>query len=284
MTGHYISIPRDGDLIDIGAALVKPGVAGVQVRFTWAELEPWRDCYNFSRVKAAADLAHSAGLELVAMIEDKTFVDEDPVPRYMAEYSYENTRGGRTAARWRPEVETRLAALARELQVGKGRGLGGICFQETAPGLLPEQLDASGYTAEMYAQALVHLSHHCDYLYVNFIPRGQDRLAWIVKNAACRVGGPDVLPEGPPDDDALDRLVYPQLKAAPNRVRQFSSMQHDSYSHPRRDEPRFWTLDELVDWAVEELRVDTLFWNVTTWGPGATIDDAYELIARRPDL
>src|SRR4051794_35066862 len=70
--GNYVTIARAEASNGLSGALGK-GVVGVEVRYRWADLEPEQDHYEFGAIARDLEAAKSAGVQLVALIEDKTF-------------------------------------------------------------------------------------------------------------------------------------------------------------------------------------------------------------------
>lgn len=275
--GHYISLRRNATQADFFKPLSQPGVVGVQKRYVLRNLHPGCRRYALEELLSDVALADRFGGKLVAFIEDKTFTDERVLPDYLAQHEFGNRQGGYTAARWQGEIAATLQDLTAEIykEVGNHPGFGGIALQESAPGLDSETLALSGYTVDAYVKSLG--SARCDYLYLNYIPQGQDRLSEVIARTDAMVGGPDVLPDSQPLKDHF----YPKFKKLPIWQRVFSSIQFDSYALDN------WTLDLLIEWAIEELGVDTLFWNDKTWPEPAgskTVLDAYRAIALKPVL
>ena len=142
-----------------GVALGK-GITGVQMRYRWAELEPEPDHYDFAAVARDLDAAKSAGVQLVVLIEDKSFTDDVPTPAYLNEkYTVRNHHRGYSTLRWDPYVVERLEQLVAKLgaQFDCNPNFEGVAFQETSPSLDDAALDASGYTPEKYRDALISL-------------------------------------------------------------------------------------------------------------------------------
>ena len=83
-------------------ASIKPGVVGIMKRYTWRSLEPTQGVYNFAEIQSDLAWASSYGMQLIVMIEDKTFVLERPNPAYLDAYTPRNRAGGYTIMRWSP--------------------------------------------------------------------------------------------------------------------------------------------------------------------------------------
>ena len=59
-------------------------------RYTWRSLEPTLGVYNFAEIQSDLAWAKSYGMQLIVMIEDKTFVLDRPNPAYLDAYTPRN--------------------------------------------------------------------------------------------------------------------------------------------------------------------------------------------------
>ena len=271
--GHYFSMnPWDTEADMLNA--LRPGVAGLQKRYYWNWLEPAFDQYDFAAVLADLDLLASQDKQLVVFIEDKTFNGEVPTPIYLRnDYTLPNDSGGYTAIRWHPYVVERFTKLVDELgqRFDDHPAFEGVAMQESKPGFNDGVLAANGYTPEIYRDALIEiltagaasLPSSTMFWYMNFFPQRMVYLravAFAVAPAGVAVGGPDVLP----DSDPLARLVYPYYDEFEGSMTLFNSMQYNSYNHAHLDTSYptvYWTMDELFQFARDDLHVHYLFWN-----------------------
>ena len=103
--GHYIGfeVTRNGvgTMPDKWSVAIQPGVVGVQMRYYWKDLEPTQGNYDFTQI--AEDLADAAarGLQLIALIIDKTFNSQVATPPYLDAYT-SPTANGTILLRWKP--------------------------------------------------------------------------------------------------------------------------------------------------------------------------------------
>jgi len=292
--GHYVSLGRGYPRSDFSGALVK-GVTGVQMRYRWADLEPAEGHYDLSVIARDLEAAKRSGVQLVVLIEDKSFKDELPTPAYLrAKYTLRNRANGYTALRWDPYVNDRLQQLVANLgaEFDCHPHFEGVAFQESSLSLDDKVLDANGYTPEKYRDALISLLRSSAkklprsrvFWYMNFLPEKQGYIGEIadaVIGTGVVMGGPDILPDNP----ALATRVYPFYDKFEGRLRLFNSMQHDSYRHRHNAVGRsgYWSMDDLFVFARDELHVDYVFWEYRTWRqPPDSHDwtDAREVIAR----
>jgi hypothetical protein len=299
--GHYVTIGRQELRSGVNVnAVLGPGVTGVQMRYAWADLEPEQGRYDFSQIERGLATVQRAGLQLVALIQDKSFNQEIPTPAYLQDRHTLRGKRGYTAVRWDPVVMERMERLVAAL--GKAfdcqANFEGIAFQETALSLDEATLRQSGYTPEKYRDAIERtltaatrsLPRSRVFWYMNFLPGQQQYIAEIADRVAGTgvvMGGPDVLPDNP----ALTRRTYPLYERFSGRMKLFGSMQHDSYRHPRAARAQggdeYWSMEDLFMFARDELHVDYLFWEYRTRRQPANSRDwaeAREVIARHPDF
>jgi len=312
--GHYVSIGRAQSRKGNFPTALGDGVRGIQLRYRWADLEPRQDHYDFSAVEQALATVARANLQLVVMIEDKSFRDESPLPAYLQERYGVQANHGFMARRWDPYVIERMNRLVEAFgrRLDCNPNLEGVAFQETALGLDAAQLEAQGYTPEKYRDALVTMLRSAAeslptsrvFWYMNFLPRKQDYIADVAREVAGTgvvMGGPDILPDNP----ALERRVYPFYEDFRGRMKLFGSMQNDSYRHPRGGgkvkgkgygvefknaevgPAGYWSMEDLFEFARDRLHVNYIFWQYRmTPEPPDTHDwsDAREVIARHPRM
>lgn len=298
--GHYIALNDwDGPAQMIQA--VRPGVTGIHKRYPWKTLEPAPGVYDFSGVAADLALAADHGMQLVVMIEDKSFsLDTKMTPPYLwDDYTLPYVHGGQVAKRWSPYVVERMGLLTAALGAAFDvhPNLEGIAFQESAMGFTPQIANAHGYTPAAYRDALIamliaaksHFPRSQVFWYMNYLEGGQAYIGDIAEAVLAHgvaMGGPDVLPDSWP----LGFHSYPYYARFKGRMTLFGSMQYDSYAHLHADSSRsgkYWTMDELFEFARDELHVDYVFW---TRKPRSDPADSYNwthalpVIAANPEF
>lgn len=304
--GHYVAVGRI-EARNLRAAAATPGISGVQRRYRWAQLEPEQGRYDLSAIVHDLRIASAAGVQLVAMIEDKTFDGTVPTPAYLRDdgHTLHGPRGG-IAARWDPVVVDRFTKLMAAIGASFDchPHFEGVALQETALSLDPATLRAAGYSADKYRDALIRILRATAagvprsrvFWYMNFLPGNQgylDDIALAVVGTGVVMGGPDILPE----NSALAQRVYPIYSRFEGRLKLFGSMQHDSYRHPRgargfnaatkARSDELWSMEELFVFARDELHVDYVFWEYRTRRtPPDSRDwnEARDVIARHPEL
>jgi len=194
---HYIFIGHDRELLAQPGFLDHKGVEGVQVKYSWRQLEQGKDNYLFDELRDDLKLCKAKGKRLFLQVQDATFALEFiPVPQYLVvdpayhggmthQASYPDGKPqeakpyGWVARRWDPAVRERfhklLAALGKEFD---GQ-IEGINLPESAidiPNAGPMKPD--GYTPEGYRDALLEtmaalkksFPKSTAMLYANFMP------------------------------------------------------------------------------------------------------------------
>ena len=271
--GHYIALNDwDGPAQMIEA--VKPGVRGLHKRYPWKDLEPTPGNYNFSLIARDLQIAQDHGMQLVVMIEDKSFSRAVKLmPPYLAnKYAAPYTHGGWVSTRWDPYVVQRMAALTKALgaRFDSHPNLEGISFQESAMGFTPAIQKQYGYTPERYRDALIqqltntrqHFPTSQVFWYQNYLEGKQAYIGQVlsaVEPLKIAMGGPDILP----DSWQLNFHSYPFYKQFKGRLTLFGSMQYDSYKHVHATKgygTKYWTPAELFQWARNNLHVNYVFW------------------------
>lgn len=258
---HYVSLLSGNDSQETMDGVFKkaPNAKGVMKRYQWKELEPEQNVYDLRSMESDRAFLASRGKVLLPMIEDKSFTpNNNPCPSYAQVVENKlsfSDQIGLTGVRWEPATKAGFIEMLSVVgkRFGRKAGFGGICTQESAPSMTAEQYDATGYTAEKYAQYYIDISNALAstetkmYWFANFIPRGQQEVQTVLDNAGrtLQFGGPDLWP----DSTALNRQTYPYYVAHDGP--KFIQISNDSY--------RDYTNEQLLAKAAV-LGVSELFW------------------------
>ena len=170
---HYVFFNRDRERISDPAFLGTRAFEGAQLKYTWRELEPEQDAYDFSAIRKDLLFLTAKGKRLLIQLQDVSFDDAIiNVPRYLQRDSRYNggvarqyrdegadkraVPAGWVARRWDPAVQERwhklLSALGKEFD---GR-LEGINLAETSLEFgASEELIPKGFTYAGYRDAIV---------------------------------------------------------------------------------------------------------------------------------
>ena len=298
--GHYVGMMRGNDSQSAMYKAIQPGVKGFMKRYSWRSLEPTQGNYNFAEVQADLNWASSYGMYLIVMIEDKTFVPENPVPDYLRQYTVQNNHHGYSLARWNPTVSLRMQALVKALgaRFDANPRFEGIAVPESAPSMTTTQLDATGYTPEKYRDMYIAVTKAFStaaptsrfFWFQNYIPRNQAYIGSVLAatvGTAMVNGGPDVWPE----NKTLVSKSYPFYDQFKGKMPMFGQVEPVCYEILRTGAygtgagTKYWTMSELFNYAKTKLHVNYMIW-VNVRGPSPAdsydINDAYPVIRNNP--
>jgi hypothetical protein len=212
-----------GELPRTQNLLARPDIAGVQVVYSWRQLEPKEDVYDLSAIERDLAIAQKHGKKLFVQIQDRFFLPTARnVPDYLLndpEYGgglarqWDNPGEGKAVAsgwiarQWDPDLRRRFQKLLSELAQRFDGRVYGINLPETAADLAnakPEGFTCDGYfAAEIenigFARRAFAKSHVVQY--VNFWPcewnndrNYMGRLFAFAQARGIGLGGPDIVP------------------------------------------------------------------------------------------
>ena len=289
---HYVFFGQDREKIkEASSFLDNKAFEGAQVAYSWRQLEPDKDHYDFSAVREDLTFLTSKGKKLFIQIQDVTFSESRiNVPKYLlsdpqynggADRQYRNITDGDEqhavvegwmARRWDPAVQERfhklLAALGKEFD-GRIRGinLAETSMEVGVSGLLFPR----GFSFKIYRDAIITnmkalkraFPKSVTVQYANFMPGEQmHRVSYLrdVYEAAVKskvgVGGPDLLPYRP----WQMMNSYPLIRAAAGRVPVGIAVQDGNYDDRHPKTGGRITVPELLKFATKYLKVDYIFW------------------------
>jgi hypothetical protein len=289
---HYVFFGTDRQRIREASFLDTKAFAGAQLKYSWRELEPEKDAYDFSAIRKDLAFLNSKGKYLFVQLQDVTFSPSlINVPKYLrddprfhggADKQYTITRDdekhavaeGWVARRWDKAVQERfqrlLAALGKEFD-GK---VAAINLPETAVDFGESgRLFPSGFTPAVYRDAILTnmatlkraFPKSVTMLYANFMPgewlpdkdRGYLRSVYRrARELKVGVGGPDLLPYKP----GQLHHSYPLIRECHGSILTGIAVQEGNYGskNPKTGKPP--TISDLVGFATGYLRVDYIFW------------------------
>jgi hypothetical protein len=290
-THHYVFFNRDRERIAEASFLATSALEGAQLKYTWRELEPESDAYDFASVRKDLRFLTSKGKKLFIQLQDASFSETIiNVPRYLlSDGRYHGgvaqqyhlgddgkpIPGGWVARRWDPAVQERfhklLLALGKEFD-GK---IEGINLAETSVGVhVNESETPKDYTHETYRDAIVAniralkraFPKSVTMQYANFMPGeelpGKDRyyLSTVyqqAKNLKVGVGGPDLMPHR----RYQLRHSYPLIRDCDGLVPTGIAVQDGNYEYVNPKTGRRVMIAELLEFAADYLKVDYIFWS-----------------------
>ncbi len=282
---HFVFFARDHERMLDSTFLAHPRIAGAQLTYTWRELEPERDRYDFAPIRERLAILRRHGKALFLQISDVTFSERLPVPDYLladsvfhggAARKYEGDDGafdGWVARRWDPAVRARFARLLGALAREFDGEIEGINLPETAIGFESTKYHPPGFTFDAYAEGVREtmaaarraFDRSCVIVYANFMPgdgrqpNGRQFLRGIYEFAArigVGVGGSDFLPFR----EGQQRNSLPLIASRGPDVIAGLAVQDGNLAEmdPTTNQPV--TVDALYRYAVDRLRLDYIFW------------------------
>jgi hypothetical protein len=290
---HYVFFGQDREKIKGASSFLETkALEGAQVTYSWRQLEPAKDEYDFSTIREDVVFLGSKGKKLFIQLQDVTFSESRiNVPRYLLQDALYNggadkqyqikgddeehaTVEGWMARRWDPAVQERLHkllfALGREFD---GR-IEGINFAETSIGVgSTGRLFPKGFSFEIYRDAIITnmkalkraFRKSVAMQYANFMPgewlpgddKGYLRAVYrAAKELQVGVGSPDLLPYRPGQLNHAYPLIRNAAGIAPTGI----AVQEGNYSDVNPKTGKRATISELLEFATDYLKVDYIFW------------------------
>lgn len=290
---HYVFVGQDREKIRTASTFLETkALEGAQVSYSWRQLEPQKDSYDFAAVREDLAFLNSKGKRLFIQIQDVTFsASRVSVPRYLLEEARYNggadkqydirdgdeehaVAAGWAARRWDAAVQERfhklLFALGREFD---GR-VEGVNFAETSITFGDSgRLFPKGFTPEIYRDAIITnmkalkraFPKSVAMQYANFMPgewrpsedKGYLRAVYeAAKESKVGVGGPDLLPHRRGEL----KSSYPLIRDAAGVVPTGIAVQDGNYEDVDPETGKRVTAAELLAFATEYLKVDYIFW------------------------
>lgn len=287
---HYVFFAHERERITEKSFLETQAFEGAQLKYTWKELEPEKDHYDFNSMRKDLAFLSSKGKKLFIQLQEVSFdakwklvpnylLTEEfhggVAPQYDNDVDEEHPRiAGWVARRWDPAVQARfhklLDALGKEFD-GKIEGINlpetSVVFGATGK-LFPE-----GFTYETYRDAVITnmkalkraFPKSVVIQYANFMPgeslpdKDKSYLRTVYKeasNSSVGVGGPDLLPFR----WYQRNHSYPLIKASAGSIPTGIAVQDGNYADEDRRTHKRATVAELLKFATDELNVDYIFW------------------------
>jgi len=282
---NFVFFGRDHERVSDSTYLAHPGVEGVQLTFTWRQLERERDEYEFEDIRKQLSFLEGHGKRLWIQLADVTFSERSPVPEYLlsdstfhggAARKYEGDAGafdGWVARRWDPAVRARFALLLEALAREFDGVIEGVNLPETAIGYESPEFHPPGFTFDAYAEGVRGIlsdarwafKQSCVIIYANFMPgeslpevdRGYLRSIYsLAERIGAGVGGPDLLPfRRGQQANSLPLIASRSSGVVAGLAVQDRNL---AESDPTTGSPV--TADFLYHYAADTLRLDYIFW------------------------
>jgi hypothetical protein len=287
---HYVYFNTKRERITERWFLASQRFEGAQLKYTWAELEPEKDRYDFSGIRHDVALLRRNGKRLFIQLQDVSF-DASIInaPRYLlTDTAYHGGIAGQyardedstakpegyVARRWDPAVRERfhklLAALGSEFD---GR-IEGINLPETAVEFgTSGALNPTGFTPATYRDGVLDnlralrrsFNVSLAMQYANFMPgewlpdddKGYLRSVYAeARQLKLAMGGPDLRPLRGGQVNHTYAMLRDYRGVAPTGI----AVQWGNYEDVNPQTRARITIAELVDFAANALGVRYIFW------------------------
>ena len=263
-------------------------INGVQIIYSWKQLEPKKNVYDFSKIEKDLELLNKAHKKLFIQIQDRSFTpDVFNVPDYIreevmyhggVEMQYDFPGEGKpittgwVARTWDPAVQERFQLLIQQLSAQFDGKIYGINLPETSADFDPNHMpidftsdkyfdsviDNIGYLKKTFQQSMV-------IQYVNFFPGEWDndhhymsRLFAFAMKHNIGLGGPDVVPY----KDSQMKNSYPFFHKHKGKVLTAVAIQEPDYTYKNPSTGDFYNFYDFYSFAKEFLGAAILFWNI----------------------
>jgi hypothetical protein len=290
---HYVYFGTDREKIkETKSFLDTKAFAGAQVAYSWRQLEPGKDEYDFSLIREDLTFLQSQGKKLWVQLQDVTFSERwVPVPKYLVrdpqynggadrQYNYKDgdeehaTPAGWAARRWDPAVQERFHKLLFALGKEFDGQIEGINFAESSVTFgASGRLHPKGYSPEIYRDALITnlkalkraFPKSVALQYANFMPgewrpskdKGYLRAVYnAARETKVGVGGPDLFPYKPGQMGSSYELIREVTEGLPVGV----AVQDGNFDYVNPKTGKRVTIAEQIKFAKEYLNADYIFW------------------------
>jgi hypothetical protein len=287
---NFLFIGMNRELLKDTSLWASNTFEGVQIAYSWRQLEPGKDEYDFSTVSEDLNLLTKHRKKLFIQIQDVSFSTKYiHVPKYLLkdsiyhggvnlQYQFkdeteaEYSEAGWVARRWDPEVQKRLhrfyAALGQQFD-GK---IEGVNTEETAVDFGKGPLHPPGFTFRRYTNATIEnlaalkkaFPKSVVIVYANFMPGGflpgdsshlKDvyQFAWRNNIGA---GGPDLLPYKP----GQMNNSYGFIRESSQKVPMGVAVQDGTYKYINPKTKKNIRAEEIYQFGKTYLGLKYIFW------------------------
>lgn len=286
--GHYVTLlpglaPSAEHIASVILETVaNPALRGVQVRYTWAELEPTNGTFDFSRIQRDLDLVQASGKRLFILLQTKQFSDEFPaIPSYLdtvingggaftissaSQAASDAVSPGRNIKLWNATVRDRLSALVTALGASFNQHpmLEGVALSETAMGTPVDIIVTARQTQAFYDNLLVvnaamrtAFPNTVTLQFTNYPKPILPEFVTGLKRRGSGLGGPDIYL----DDADLLTGIYPHYALQAGQIPLAPSVQGENYKRRGYDGPdNPPSIDELYRFGRDDLHANYMFW------------------------
>lgn len=290
-TENFVFFNLDRERIRESSFLLTHGFTGAQLKYTWRELEPQKDHYDFHSIYDDLEFLKKHHKKLFVQLQDVTFdtarinipdyLIENPLYNGGADIQYQTNdvdsiirQDGFVARRWDPLVAGRFYKLLSELGKKFDGKIEGICLPETSVGFGETgKLYPPGFTPDVYRDAIINqmkalrkaFPHSVVIQYANFMPgewlpwndRGYlESLYRFAEENNIGMGGPDIKIY----KKAQMNHSYKFLKQYSDYIKTGMAVQWGNYEEINPKTGKQVTIAEILEFGENEIGTDYIFW------------------------
>ncbi|MBU4070003.1 MAG: hypothetical protein KJ646_03390 [Nanoarchaeota archaeon] len=277
--GHYILLTSEEDIDEIELILSNPlnYITGLQIYFTWRQLETEKDVYDFSKIDEMLELVGKYNKHLFVQVSDRTFkIDEKPVPNYLYENPIYNggvepfiSGKGSVSRIWDPNVNERFNLLILELgkKFDNKENFEGIAFEESALDI--DTITAYSYSIEKLVDGVISridtaalvFSNSVVIQYMNYGPPEFVNLFEYFYLTGVGMGGPDLVPDEGRFSEKQRIPAYDYYPLYAGKMPLGTAVQTPNLMKDERNEKGIFTLDGFWDMGLNTLKLNYIFWS-----------------------
>ncbi len=284
---HYL-YTSSSDLEKLNSILNREDIEGVQIVYSWKQLEKSKGIYDFSEIESDLAKLQKKNKKLFIQIQDRFF---EPNHKYIPLYLLEEPeyKGGLiaqtdnpgegkapaqgwVAMQWNVSLQKRYQNLIQELAKKFDGRVAGINLPETSIDINKKNAEKKGFSCDKYFSSTVKnmifakKSFKKSFVvqYVNFWPcewnnnhKYMSRLFEIAQKEGIGLGGPDIVPY----KKAQMANSYPFFNKYKGKLSLVAMAVQEptlTYINPNTKKP--FTKEEFIKFAEEYLGTNIIFW------------------------
>jgi hypothetical protein len=264
-------------------------ISGIQVLYSWKELEPQKNKYDFKRIQEDLEFAKSLNKKLWIQIQDRFFDKNNKfVPDYILEdkeyegglapqvstYKNKTVVEGWTAKQWNVNVQNRHHKLLHALAEKFDGQVYGINLPETAIDINIKKEKRRGFSCDKYFEATLGNINFTRSLFkksyvvqnINFWPceweNDHKYMSRFFENAIKNkigLGGPDIVPYR----KQQMKNTYPFFNKYKNKLPMIAfAVQEPTREYINPQTNKKFTNEEFEKFGIEYLGANIIFWSV----------------------
>ncbi|MGJ0638591.1 hypothetical protein [Xenorhabdus bovienii] len=280
-----------GQLEELRSLLARPDISGVQIVYTWQQLEKSKGEYDFSAIEKDLSILNKMNKKLFIQIQDRFFEPNNRnIPLYLLQESQYNggliaqsdnpgegqaSVQGWVSIQWNTALRERYQHLLAALATSFDGRIIGINLPETAIDIDMKKANAD-FTCDKYFSATIDniifarkvFKKSYVVQYVNFWPcewnnecSYMSRLFDIAQKNNIGLGGPDIVPY----KKAQMKNSYPFFHRYKNKLNLVAmAVQEPTLTYTNSQTKKKFTQQEFIKFAEEYLGANIIFWSASS--------------------